>query len=942
MLELRNIGKTYATKKGVSVKALDNVSVVFGKTGLVFVTGKSGSGKSTLLNLIGGLDTYDTGDMIINQKSSQDFKQKDFDSYRNTMVGFIFQEYNILEEFSVAQNIGLALALQGQKVSDEAVNDLLKKLDIEGLGNRSPNELSGGQKQRVAIARALVKNPQIILADEPTGALDSNTGIQLLETLKSLSKDRLVIVISHDLEFARKYADRIVHFVDGKIAYDITYTGEESQSDEPVKFTDKGITIEPKYQLTAEDLKVINAYLQNQTKPTHIKKISDQTYSGFSTTDTSDIEQSSEPFKLVKSKLPFKASLSMSLNALIHKKIRLVFTILLTTISLVMFGSVDTLSNFNAEDKSYEVFEKNNYNYLMLKNYKRGGDSSWYYYTEVNLDEEVFQSASDLYSNSILIPVYPLSLSLDAYIKYDWNKPSFYDAYYYTSFIEIDNETLLGTNFEVTGRLPQNLNEVVVPMHFYQSVAYYGFNKEDSVKDINEMDDLIGEMLYFNERNMKIVGIIDYKDDLSVYEELKVSGWNQGVDTPQNYYKYVNRLREGTLGLFIFGEGYYESLRHVKNSRVEAVFYLENERMHQFSTVSKITDVDAETIKYFDSVDPLNLGENDIVINEYHLGNMIHRDLGDYQYNTIIVDFLVETYYDELNLLLAEHFPMYETVDDIPDEDRIAIIGYELYGYISDAERYTKAFNAVVEFYLSTSEAPSFQVDFFKDYYTNYPIIGLRVVGFTSDEDNVYAYHVSNELYDELYIEGEIIYNFILVSTKDMKREDFNKMVQQSMNKGLLYKVSLQDENIDYMIMLSETVYGMQQFFFWTAVILAGFAALLMFTFISSSVSHSKQEIGILRAIGASSRDVLGIFSKETLMISIMNAVLGVIGTVIITKLLNDSMIYNLNLGTTLFDVGIRQIILVTLISIVIGYLSSALPVLKTASKKPIDAIKNK
>nr|WIF88831.1 hypothetical protein QOL21_02085 [Acholeplasma laidlawii] len=129
-----------------------------------------------------------------------------------------------------------------------------------------------------------------------------------------------MIVISHDLEFARKYADRIVHFVDGKIDYDITYTGDVSQSDEPVKFSDKGITIEPKYQLTPEDLKVINAYLKNQTKPTHVKKISDQTYSGFSSTDSSTIEQSSEPFRLVKSKLPFKASFSMSINALMHKK----------------------------------------------------------------------------------------------------------------------------------------------------------------------------------------------------------------------------------------------------------------------------------------------------------------------------------------------------------------------------------------------------------------------------------------------------------------------------------------------------------------------------------------------------------------------------------------------------------------------------------------------
>src|SRR5690606_17700061 len=174
-------------------------------------------------------------------------------SYRNTMVGFIFQEYNILNEFSVAQNIGLALSLQGQKVTEDAINDLLIKLDIAGLGNRSPNELSGGQKQRVAIARALVKDPKIILADEPTGALDSTTGIQLLETLKKLSKDRLVIIISHDLEFAQKYADRIINFKDGEIEYDITYTGKSNAEHLNLALTDEGIIVQPKYQLTAKD-----------------------------------------------------------------------------------------------------------------------------------------------------------------------------------------------------------------------------------------------------------------------------------------------------------------------------------------------------------------------------------------------------------------------------------------------------------------------------------------------------------------------------------------------------------------------------------------------------------------------------------------------------------------------------------------------------------------
>ena len=222
MLKAIDLKKQYKPKNGQIVNALDGVSVDFSETGMVFILGKSGSGKSTLLNVLGGLDKYDSGEVIVKGKSSKDFSQADFDSYRNTFIGFIFQEYNILQEFSVEKNIGLALELQGKKADKEAINALIEQVDLKGYGKRKPNTLSGGQKQRVAIARALVKNPEIIMADEPTGALDSKTGAQVLDTLKKLSKEKLVIVVSHDREFAEYYGDRIIELKDGKIICDQT------------------------------------------------------------------------------------------------------------------------------------------------------------------------------------------------------------------------------------------------------------------------------------------------------------------------------------------------------------------------------------------------------------------------------------------------------------------------------------------------------------------------------------------------------------------------------------------------------------------------------------------------------------------------------------------------------------------------------------------------
>lgn len=217
MLETRNLKKVYKTKKGVSVTALNDVSIKFPEKGLVFLLGKSGSGKSTLLNLLGGLDKYDEGEIIIKGVSSKDFKQSHFDSYRNTYVGFIFQEYNVLEEFSVGANIALAIELQGKKATDEEINRILKQVDLEGFGDRKPNELSGGQKQRVAIARALVGEPTILLADEPTGALDSKSGKEVLKLFRKLNDmGNTIVMITHDLEVA-KAAKRVVKIVDGEM-----------------------------------------------------------------------------------------------------------------------------------------------------------------------------------------------------------------------------------------------------------------------------------------------------------------------------------------------------------------------------------------------------------------------------------------------------------------------------------------------------------------------------------------------------------------------------------------------------------------------------------------------------------------------------------------------------------------------------------------------------
>jgi putative ABC transport system permease protein len=227
MLELRNIRKTYHVGD-TETRALDDMSVAFRERDFVAILGKSGSGKTTFLNIVGGLDRYESGELIIKGKKTSDFKEDDWDAYRNTAVGFVFQSYNLISHLSIVANVELGMTLSGVP-AEERQKRALQVLDQVGLTdhlNKRPNQLSGGQMQRVAIARALVNDPEILLCDEPTGALDTVTSMQIMDLIKELAKNRLVIVVTHNPEIAEKYALRVIRFQDGKIISD-THPHEE-------------------------------------------------------------------------------------------------------------------------------------------------------------------------------------------------------------------------------------------------------------------------------------------------------------------------------------------------------------------------------------------------------------------------------------------------------------------------------------------------------------------------------------------------------------------------------------------------------------------------------------------------------------------------------------------------------------------------------------------
>ena len=233
MLQLKNITKNYLSGDN-EVQALKGINIEFRENEFVSILGQSGCGKTTLLNIIGGLDRYTSGDLIINGKSTKEFKDKDWDTYRNHSVGFVFQSYNLIPHQTVLANVELALTISGVGKTERRKRaiEALQKVGLGDQINKKPNQMSGGQMQRVAIARALVNDPDILLADEPTGALDSKTSVQVMEILKEISKDRLIIMVTHNPELAKKYSSRIVKLLDGKIIDD---SNPYKSSEEDVK-----------------------------------------------------------------------------------------------------------------------------------------------------------------------------------------------------------------------------------------------------------------------------------------------------------------------------------------------------------------------------------------------------------------------------------------------------------------------------------------------------------------------------------------------------------------------------------------------------------------------------------------------------------------------------------------------------------------------------------
>ena len=978
MIEVKNLFKKYTVKNGIEVKALDDVSLKIDKVGMVFLLGKSGAGKSTLLNVLGGLDRVDSGEIIINGKSSKDFSQSDFDSYRNTYLGFIFQEYNILNEFSIAENIALAIELQGRKPTNEEIDNILNQVDLAGLAKRKPNELSGGQKQRVAIARALIKNPQIIMADEPTGALDSKTGKQIFDTLKALSHDKLVLIVSHDREFAEQYADRIIELKDGKVISDVEKTIIQTQNQEGINIIDnKIIKIDKDYILKDEDFLKIKDYIktaksdviisvdnQNNEKIKTIMNLSDEGLCKFIDTNQDKIVIQDENYKTIKSKLGFKKAFKMGASSLKIKKFRLTLTIFLSFLAFMMFGLANTMSSYDNIKTTVNSIVDSNIEYATFKKQKvfsyGEGNNDFYLENSLINEEDVLKISNDTKLN--FTKVY------GAFQKYEMPSLNYVDfknifleqMSNFNGFTTIDMNFINQYDFDLNGSLPEKDDEIAITKLVEDVIKEYGIRDYNGVEQENLDSALHLEISIFGLK-MKIVGVIDTKADISEYQDLK-------GDSIADYMKmqlFNSYLENGPHLLFFVKDTMIDSLNKMYSNNHDM---LEIEWNNQYFTYNKIMNGKEDDINDKEILLPYSFVE---MIDFF---NTVNLNENDEQYQKVIQmpafnDVMYYLYFmhkqeivklfNDKQLTISDSFKNDYHIDSLENQQILYIFKvYQDSFYASSSEDIDKIYQIMDEllqnfnfekeeritFYNKKMKEYSDQLFINIAYYSdrNYYNTIYQIVGITDNAEAVIIH--DDELFDNYINVDDGIYKYVF-SKMPTSDKEIKKLVEyhfQPVTKVGESVFSLNNEVVKTLTEINSIFEVCSKIFLYVGLGFAIFASLLLLNFITISINYKKREIGILRAVGARSKDVFKIFFSESLIIAIINAILANISLFIVVFCINTTLRKNYNLLITILNPGILQIILVFGISILVAFVSSFVPVYFIANKRPIDAINNR
>ncbi len=866
MLQLKRITKDYLSGDN-EVKALKGIDLEFRESEFVSILGQSGCGKTTLLNIIGGLDRYTSGDLVINGKSTKEFKDKDWDTYRNHSVGFVFQSYNLIPHQTVLANVELALTISGvgKEERRKRAIDALTKVGLGDQINKKPNQMSGGQMQRVAIARALVNDPDILLADEPTGALDSVTSVQVMEILKEISKDRLIIMVTHNPELAEKYSSRIIKLLDGKVTDDSNpYTASKKDLDRArtkkektgkasMKFTTavhlslnnlmtkKGRTFLTSFAGSIGIIGIALILSLSNGMQSYINKVEEDTLSSYPIT----IQESSIDMSSMMESMMGKDDGEEHENDKIYSR-AIMGDMLETLSSKVQTNNLKEFKSFlesgDSDIKDYINAIQYGYN-LDLNIYKTNDDGSVYQVNPSSVLEKI--GFGDMVKaqeqSSSIMSTGAMMSETDV-----WSEM-------------LDNQELLESQYDVVaGNWPQNYNEVVLIADKNNEVSDYTLYSL-GIKDVSEFGNAMDKL--------KNGEKIETNDDKNSYSYDEILNYKFKVLLNTDYYKKVGNVWQD----------------------------MSNDEQYMKELVNN-----AEEIKIVGIIKP---NENTVASSSAGLIGY-NKDLKEHVINKVNEAEIVKEQKanPEINVFTGIKFP--ENTNATFDYTQLSDEQRAYMATLSEEE-----LAQLMQTYSSNSSAT---------YENNLSKLGVV------DLDNP----ASINLYPKDFASKDKI--------ADIITDYNNKQTEQGKEENVINYTDL----VGIMMSSVSTIINVISYVLIAFVGISLVVSSIMIGIITYiSVLERTKEIGILRSIGASKKDVSRVFNAETLLVGLVAGLLGIVVTLLLDMPINI-VIKNLVGISGIAKLPVVGGIILVAISVGLTMIAGLIPARFAAKRDPVEALR--
>ena len=838
MIEVKLLSHTYKTKSKSEVLALSDISCCFPDTGMCFILGKSGSGKSTLLNLLGGLDKINSGDILIDGNSMLKFAEKDYNSYRATYVGIVFQEFNLLEELTVFENIELQLNIAGIKATTEIITQSLGKVGLNGYEKRFPYELSGGEKQRIAIARQLAKGVKLLLADEPTGNLDTANSENVFQILKELSKELAVVVVTHDVDFASKYADKIITLKDGCIENEEIRCERIIEQKGNVDYTQK------------------------------------------------------------KSQFPKKYIFKFALKNIFKRKIRFIISAFLSIISFALFAVLGSVMTVDPERSLAELFaDGNNNTYVAYQAYYADNDLN---------KENMLQFRGDRVLNSTFVDNFTNKYDLPRIKLYKGDRNSTIGLI--SSSEDIKN--VLGYNL-MDGFLPLDEDSAYITDYYANMLILYAKYLENDIEKTFDKNTYIGSLL-----GKSIVVNGDSSGAKPTF--YKVAGI---IDTDYENFTYPE-LSPDNVGGQTGGVGYNEyNLAEEKKADIYNVCYFNNDgfkkRMADNSLV--ISKVEISEDDFFNGV---NFNKHSAIWeNEYNKYLVLTNDA---EYNSVN---LKEFNNNEILLPLSYYDKIFNENDSYNKYFKEEFVGF---GYIQERIEgvYPKHIGETIELKIFDSKGNLLDK-------RSYVFGGLVI------SENVYSESMPLMfINEENYSDYTMMVNAKLMRlsfSSNLKYEDILDILRYSKQS----EVVINSQYTQAVYMKEYEILTMKKFFLTIGSAFLILSVVVFASYIASTISDKKRDIGIIKALGGTSFNIFSIYYFLGIIFSIIVSVFSLVAYFIGLPFLNSSFAVGVISKATLLYIYPPVIVAIFILSFVVMTMASIVPILRISNKSPIKSIKD-